>query len=227
MAKRGKKYNKAVELVNSEKAYSVQEAVELLSKTNTVKFDPSVEIHFNLNLDTKHADQIIRTTINLPNGSGKKLNICAFTDWNVEDAKKAWAVLAWGEELIDNILKWNQKIDFDICVATPTIMRHIGKIAKLLWPKWLMPNPKTGTVSPNIESAIKEIAWWKFEFKTDKQWNVHSIFWKLSFWDKKLEENLSYFIKTINDVKPTWSKWIYINSIFVCNSMWPSIKIEN
>jgi large subunit ribosomal protein L1 len=106
-------------------------------------------------------------------------------------------------------------------------MRHIGKIAKLLWPKWLMPNPKTGTVSPNIESAIKEIAWWKFEFKTDKQWNVHSIFWKLSFWDKKLEENLSYFIKTINDVKPTWSKWIYINSIFVCNSMWPSIKIEN
>ena len=223
---RGKKYNKAVELLNSEMAYSVKEAVELLEKTNTVKFDPTVEVHFNLNLDTKHADQIIRTTISLPNGSGKKVSICAFTDWNADELMKAWATIAGWEELIDNIAQGNTTLDFDICVATPTMMRHLGKIARVLWPKGLMPNPKTGTVSPDLNSAIKEIAAWKFEFKTDKQGNIHSIFGKLSFGFDKLEANLYHFIKTVEEVKPEWSKGKYINSVFICNAMWPSIRID-
>jgi large subunit ribosomal protein L1 len=155
---RGKKYNKAVELLNSEMAYSVKEAVELLEKTNTVKFDPTVEIHFNLNLDTKHADQIIRTTISLPNGSGKTAKVCAFTEGNADELIKAGAVLAGGEELIDNIAQGNTPIDFDVCVCTPTMMRHLGKIARVLGPKGLMPNPKAGTVTPDLLSAIKEIA---------------------------------------------------------------------
>jgi len=223
---RGKKYNKAVELINSEMAYSVKEAVELLEKTNTVKFDPTVEVHFNLNLDTKHADQIIRTTISLPNGSGKTAKVCAFTDGNADELKKAGATLAGWEELIGDIENGNVAIDFDVCVATPTMMRHLGKIARVLGPKGLMPNPKAGTVTPDLVAAIKEIAAGKFEFKTDKQGNVHSIFGKLSFGNKKLEENLNHFIKTINDVKPAWAKGKYINSVFICDAMGPSIKID-
>lgn len=226
MIKRGKKYKKAVELLNSTMAYWVKEAVELLEKTNTVKFDPSVEVHFNLNLDTKHADQIIRTTISLPNGSGKTAKVCAFTDGNADELIKAGAVLAGWEELIDNIEKGNVAIDFDVCVATPTMMRHLGKIARVLGPKGLMPNPKAGTVTPDLVSAIKEIWAGKFEFKTDKQGNVHALFGKLSFGNEKLEQNLRHFIKTINEVKPTWAKGKYMNSIFICNAMGPSIRID-
>ena len=129
---RGKKYNKAIELVNSEMAYSVKEAVVLLEKTNTVKFDPTVEIHFNLNLDTKHADQIIRTTISLPNGSGKSSSICAFTDGNTDELKAVGATIAGGIELIDDIANGNTPINFDVCVCTPGMMRHLGKIARVL-----------------------------------------------------------------------------------------------
>lgn len=226
MLKRGKKYKKAVELLNSTMAYSVKEAVELLEKTNTVKFDPSVEVHFNLNLDTKHADQIIRTTISLPNGSGKTAKVCAFTDGNADELMKAGAMIAGWEELIDNIEKGNVAIDFDVCVATPTMMRHLGKIARVLGPKGLMPNPKAGTVTNDLVSAIKEIGAGKFEFKTDKQGNVHAIFGKLSFGNEKLEQNLRHFIKIINEVKPTWAKGKYMNSMFICNAMGPSIRID-
>lgn len=222
---RGKKYNKAVDLITSE-VYSVKDAVELLEKTNTVKFDPTVEVHFNLNLDTKHADQIIRTTISLPNGSGKTSKICAFTDGNADELKKLWATIAGGEELIDDISKGNVPLDFDVCVATPSMMRHLGKIARVLWPKWLMPNPKAWTVTPDLNSAIKEISAGKFEFKTDKQGNVHSFFGKLWFGIEKLEENLNHFIKIINEVKPTGSKGKYLSSIYVCNAMGPSIKLD-
>lgn len=222
---RGKKYNKAIELITSE-AYSVKEAVELLEKTNTVKFDPTVEVHFNLNLDTKHADQIIRTTISLPNGSGKVSKVCAFTDGNADELLKAGATVAGGQELIDDIENGNVALDFDVCVATPTMMRHLGKIARVLGPKGLMPNPKTGTVSPELAPVIKEIAAGKFEFRTDKQGNVHTLFGKLSFGVEKLEENLEFFLKTINDVKPAGSKGKYINSVFVCNAMGPSIKLD-
>jgi len=216
---RGKKYNKAVEFINKEMAYSTKEAVELLEKTNTVKFDPSVEIHFNLNLDTKHADQIIRTTISLPNGSGKTAKVCAFTDGNADELKKAGAFIAGGEELIDDIAQGNVNLDFDVCVATPSMMRYLGKIARVLGPKGLMPNPKTGTVGPDLVAITKEIAAGKFEFKTDKQGNVHSIFGKLSFGEAKLQENLDFFIKTINEIKPEGAKGKYINSVYVCNAM--------
>lgn len=224
--KRGKKYKKAIELINKDIAYSVKDAIELLEKTNTVKFDPSVEVHFNLNLNPKYADQIIRTTITLPNWSGKTSKICAFTDWNIDELINAWVTKAWWEELIADIEKNNVSLDFDVCVATPNMMRHLGKIARILGPKGLMPNPKVWTVTTDLVSAIKEISAGKFEFKTDKEGNVHSIFWKLSFWAEKLEENLKYFLKTINDVKPSWAKGKYINSIFICNAMGPSIRLE-
>ncbi len=223
---RGKKYKKAVELFNSEMAYNVDEAVELLEKTNTVKFDPTVEIHFNLGIDPKHADQMVRSTISLPNGSGKSATVCAFTDGSADDCLKAGATIAGGEELIDNIVKGNQALDFDVCVATPTMMRHLGKIARVLGPKGLMPNPKAGTVSPNIEDAIKEIAAGKFEFKNDKEGNVHSFFGKLSFGKDKLTENLNFFLNLVNEIKPSGCKGEYIKAAFICNAMWPSIRLD-
>ena len=223
---RGKKYNKAVELVNQDMAYSVEEAVELLEKTNTVKFDPTVEIHLNLNLDPKHVDQMIRTTCSLPNGSGKKSKICAITDGDTKVLLAAGASVAGWEELIDDIAQGNVALDFDTVVASPTMMRHLGKIARVLWPKGLMPNPKAGTVTPDLESAIKEIAAGKFEFRTDKHGNIHTIFGKLSFGKDKLIENLNFFLNLIQEIKPTWSKGIYMNSVFICNAMWPSIKLE-
>ncbi len=226
MSKRGKKYNKALEMVNQEMDYTIAEAVELLEKTNTVKFDPTVEVHFNLGIDPKHADQMVRSTISLPNGSGKTSKICAFTDGSADDAKAAGAALAGGEELIDDIMKGNVDIDFDVCVATPTMMRHLGKIARVLGPKGLMPNPKAGTVSPKIEEAIKEIANGKFEFKNDKEGNVHSIFGKLSFGKEKLVENLNYFINLVNEIKPSGAKGEYMKAAYICNAMWPSIKLD-
>jgi len=226
MSKRGKKYNKALEMVNQEMDYTIAEAVELLEKTNTVKFDPTVEVHFNLGIDPKHADQMVRSTISLPNGSGKTSKICAFTDGSADDAKAAGAALAGGEELIDDIMKGNVDIDFDVCVATPTMMRHLGKIARVLGPKGLMPNPKAGTVSPKIEEAIKEIANGKFEFKNDKEGNVHSIFGKLGFGKEKLVENLNYFINLVNEIKPSGAKGEYMKAAYICNAMWPSIKLD-
>lgn len=226
MSKRGKKYNKALEMVNQEMAYTIAEAVELLEKTNTVKFDPTVEVHFNLGIDPKHADQMVRSTITLPNGSGKTSKICAFTDGSADEAKAAGAALAGWEELIDDISKGNVDIDFDVCVATPTMMRHLGKIARVLGPKGLMPNPKAGTVSPKIEEAIKEIANGKFEFKNDKEGNVHSLFGKLSFGKEKLVENLNYFINLVNEIKPSGAKGTYMKAAYICNAMGPSIKLD-
>jgi len=223
----GKKYKKAMEFLKEGMTYTVPEAVELLEQTNTVKFDPTVEIHFNLNLDPKHQDQMIRTTGKLPNGTGKIARICAFTDSTpAADLMKAGAVAAGGEELIADIASGKVALDFDTCVATPSMMRHLGKVARVLGPKGLMPNPKTGTVGEDLIAVVNDIAGGKFEFKTDKAGNVHSIFGKLSFGKDKLEENLNAFLQIIQDVKPSGAKGKYINSVVVCNAMGPGIKIN-
>lgn len=223
----GKKYKKATEFLKEGMEYSVEEAVELLEQTNTVKFDPTVEIHFNLNLDPKHVDQMIRTTGKLPHGTGKTLKICAFTDSiPAADLKKAGAVEAGWEDLLADIAAGNVALDFDVCVATPSMMRHLGKVARVLGPKGLMPNPKTGTVGEDLVAVVADIAGGKFEFKTDKAGNVHSIFGKLSFGKEKLIENLNAFLTLIQDVKPSGSKGKYINSVVVCNAMGPGIKLN-
>ena len=227
MAHRGKKYKKALEFLSADMAYTVSEAVELLEQTNTVKFDPTVEIHFNLNLDPKYQDQMIRTTAKLPHGTGKTVRVCAFTDSaSPADLKKAGAVVAGGEELISDIESGKVALDFDVCVATPSMMRHLGKIARVLGPKGLMPNPKTGTVGVDLIAVVEEIAAGKFEIKTDKQGNIHSIFGKLSFGKEKLIANLEAFMKVISDVKPVGAKGKYVNTVYVCNAMGPGIKID-
>lgn len=227
MKKHGKKYNQAIALVEKERIYTVAEALELLEKTNTVKFDPTVEIHFNLNIDPKYSDQMIRSTITLPNGSGKTVRIGAFTDMgNEKDLLALGAHVAGGDDLVDMVA--TGKIDFDVAIATPAMMRKMSKIAKVLGPKGLMPNPKTGTVGEDLASIVKEVMGGKFEFKNDKQGNVHSLVGKLSFGGKKLQENIEYFIKTIRDIKPSGVKSgaNYVNTVYVCNAMGPSIRIQ-
>jgi len=227
MLKRGKKYNQAIALVEKERVYTVAEAVDLLERTNTVKFDPTVEIHFNLNIDPKYSDQMVRSTISLPHGSGKTVRIGAFTDTgNEKELLALGATVAGGDDLVDIVA--TGKIDFDVAIATPGMMRKMGKVAKVLGPKGLMPNPKAGTVGDDLVAIVKELVAGKFEFKNDKQGNVHSIVGKLSFGAPKLQENIEHFLKAIRDVKPTGLKSgvSYINSIHVCNAMGPGIKIQ-
>ena len=225
--KHGKKYIKALSLVEPELKYSVKEAVDLLEKTNTVKFDPSIEIHFNLWIDPRHADQIIRNTITLPNWNGKIPKIGAFTDAGDEkELLKLWATVAGWEDLVEKVNKW--EIDFDIAIATPSMMRHLWKVARVLWPKGLMPNPKAWTVWPDLKAIIEELKAGKFEFKNDKQGNVHSVVGKLSLWSDKLIENIEYFIANVKEIRPSGVKNAssYIKNISVCNAMWPGIKVE-
>ncbi|MBS9784011.1 50S ribosomal protein L1 [Candidatus Gracilibacteria bacterium] len=224
--KHGKKFNQAISLIDTDRAYTVKEAVELLDRTNTVKFDPTIEIHFNLAIDPRQADQMVRSTITLPNGTGKTKKIGAFTDLgNEAELKKAGVAVAGGDDLIDLVSQG--KIDFDIAIATPGMMRKMGKIARVLGPKGMMPNPKAGTVSEDLEAVVKELMAGRFEFKNDKQGNVHSIVGKLSFGEEKLEENINYFIQQMKAAKPSGVKGgKYITSVFVCNAMGPGIRID-
>jgi large subunit ribosomal protein L1 len=222
----GKKYNKAVEFINKEMAYSVTEAVELLEKTNTVKFDPTVEIHFNLNLEVKHADQIVRSTISLPNGSGKTARVCAFTDENADAVKAAGATIAGGEELIDDIAQGNVALDFDVCVATPSMMRHLGKVARVLGPKGLMPNPKIGTVTMDVAKAVTEVKAGKVRYRVDKAGIIHTTLGKVSFTTDALKQNLERLLVDLKKAKPAVSKGVYLKKVSVSSTMGPGISLD-
>lgn len=223
----GKKYNQAASLVEKDRLYSLDEAVDLLERTNTVKFDPTIEIHFNLAIDPRQADQMVRSTISLPNGTGKTKRIGAFTDiGNEAELKAAGVTVAGGDDLIDAVLQG--KIDFDIAIATPGMMKKMGKVAKVLGPKGLMPNPKAGTVGEDLLAITKELMAGRFEFKNDKQGNVHSIVGKLSFGNAKLKENIEFFVKTMKSSRPTGLKGsaTFIQTVYLCNAMGPGIKLD-
>jgi large subunit ribosomal protein L1 len=227
MKSHGKKYNEAIKLVEKDRAYSIEEAVELLERTNTVKFDPTVEIHFNLNIDPKYSDQLVRSTVTLPHGSGKTVRVGAFTDAGDEKALlAAGATVAGGDDLLEEVAKGT--VNFDVAIATTAMMRKMGKVAKVLGPKGLMPNPKAGTVGDNLLGILKELAAGKFEFKNDKQGNVHTIAGKLSFGADKLKDNLNHFVTAMKEVRPTGLKGgvKFIDSVYVCNAMGPGIKID-
>jgi len=227
MKKHGKKYNEAIKLVEKDRAYSIEEACELLERTNTVKFDPTVEIHFNLNIDPKYSDQLVRSTITLPNGSGKTARVAAFTDMGDEKALlAAGATVAGGDDLLEEVSKG--AVNFDVAIATTAMMRKMGKVAKVLGPKGLMPNPKAGTVGDNLLAIIKELAAGKFEFKNDKQGNIHTIAGKLSFGADKLKENINHFLAVMKENRPTGLKSSarFIESVYVCNVMGPGIKLD-
>jgi len=224
MSKHGKKYKESLSALDKE-FYSVDEAVLLVKKTSKTKFDATAEIHMNLNVDPKHADQNLRGTVALPNGSGKEVKVVAFVDESqIKACKEAGAVVAGTTELLDKIEKgW---LDFDVAVADPSQMKDLGKIAKTLGTKGLMPSPKAGTVTVDCPKAIKEIKKGKIEFRIDKLSNIHAIFGKVSFEADKLKGNLLAVIKAILDVKPASVKGIYINSITATSTMGPGLKID-
>jgi large subunit ribosomal protein L1 len=225
MAKHGKKYQEAFSKVDAEKLYTLEEAVKLVKETSVTKFDASVEVHVNLNLDVKKADQQIRTTVVLPHGTGKTKRVVAFVgDDQIKEAKDAGAMEAGNDDLFAKLDKeWT---DFDVAVASPEMMRHLGKYGKLLGTKGLMPNPKAGTVTKDIAKAVKEIQGGRVELKTDPTGIIHQIFGKASFADNQLEENLKTFLDTIKTAKPSGSKGKYVESVSIASSMGPGIKIE-
>ncbi len=223
--KKSKALRAAYEKIDREKKYSQAEAVDLMLANSTVKFDPTVEIHFTLGIDPKHADQQVRSTISLPHGTGKKVRIAVFcSDDLAKKAKAAGAIEAGEADLIEKVQKgWT---DFDVAVATPDVMKSLAKAAKVLGPKGLMPNPKAGTVTPDVEKTVKELAAGRIEFRNDKSAIIHTVFGKLSFGKAKLTENLDAIIKAVKEVKPSGVKGDYIENITINSTMGMGIKVE-
>jgi len=222
--KRGKKYTEKAALVDQDKKYDLLEAVELLPKVSTVKFDATAEIHIKINADTTQADQLVRTTVALPNGTGKTVRIAAFVaDDQADAAKKAGADIAGISTLLPLIEQ--EKIDFDIAIASPDVMKDLGKIAKTLGQRGLMPNPKAGTVTQDIAKTIDELKKGRIECKMDKQGIIHAVFGKASFGTEKLLQNLEALLAAINEAKPVGIKGNYIQSITITPSMGPGIKV--
>ena len=224
--RRGKKYQEAAKLVEKGKTYSLKDAIDLALKTTTVKFDASVEIHARLGVDPRQADQNIRTTLVLPNGNGKTVRVAVFAPLDVcKAAKAAGADIAEDEEFVKQLDKG--VIDFDILISTPAYMPKLGKYARLLGPKGLMPNPKAGTVTMDVEKAVKEAKAGKVEYRVDKQSIVHIGVGKASFGTDKLLENANAFFDSLKAQKPASLKGTYVKSVFVTTTMGPSIAIEN
>ena len=219
--KRGKKYQAAAKLVDANKIYSIEEAVKLVKQTSTVKFDATVDASFNLNVDPKAADQQVRGTLVLPHGNGKTKRVLAITD-RVEEATNAGADFVGGKELLEKIQRENW-FDFDVIVATPNMMGEIGKLGRILGPKGLMPNPKTGTVSPDIGKAIQEIKAGKVEYRVDKEANMHVSIGKVSFDAQKLIDNLTALVEAVLKARPAVVKGTYVKTAVVHTTMGPSI----
>ncbi len=225
MPKKSKKYREAAKLVADVEAADMNQAVDLLKNTSTTKFDSSCEIHINLGIDPTHADQLVRSTIVLPHGTGKKIRVIAFVpDDKVKEAKDNGAVEAGLEDLIEKIQKGF--LDFDIAIATPDVMKNLAPIAKTLGTKGLMPNPKAGTVTTEVGKTINDIAGGRVEYRTDKLGQIHQIFGKVSFSEDQLKENLKTFIKAVNDAKPSAVKGTFIKTISVATTMGPGINLD-
>ena len=224
--KRSKKYVEVASKIDRTKLYTVEEACNLVKETSVTKFDASVEIAMNLNLDTKKADQQLRGAIVLPNGSGKSARVLVLAKGDAaKKAKEAGAEFVGDADMIEKIEKENW-FDFDIIIATPDMMPALGKIGKVLGPKGLMPNPKTGTVTMDTAKAVNEVKKGRVEYRTDSFGIIHALVGKASFDAKALKENVDAFISVIVKSKPTTVKGDYIKSISVSTTMGPGIKID-
>ena len=226
MARHGKKYLEAAKLIETAKSYPIEEAIELVKKVSYTKFDETMELVFRLNVDPRHADQQLRGAIVLPNGTGKSKKVLVITQGpKVAEAQNAGADIVGGKEILEDIKKgW---FDFDVIVATPDMMGELGKLGKILGPKGLMPNPKTGTVTMNIAQAIDEIKKGKVTYRTDKEGNVAVIIGKKSFSTEKLVENYKTIYDVILKARPAAVKGTYMKNVVVSSSMSPSVKVDH
>ncbi len=221
-----KRYLESKKLIDNTKTYSVEEAVALVKKVATAKYDESIELHLNLGVDASKSDQQVRGTISLPHGVGKSKRVIAFVEaQKEEEAKAAGADIVGGEELIEKIAQ-SQQIDFDVAIATPAIMPKLAKLARLLGPRGLMPNPKTDTVGPNVTKMITEQKAGKQSFKNDNTGNIHQVFGRASFNEEQLKDNLKALMDAVRRLKPSSSKGIYLKSATITSSIGPGIKIE-
>ena len=224
--KRGKKYQDAQKLIEKDKLYEAKEAFDLMEKMPKAKFDETVELHVKLGVDSKHADQQVRGTVELPHGTGKTQKVLVFAKGEkAKEAEAAGADFVGAEELIPKIEKENW-FDYDVIVATPDMMGVVGRLGKVLGPKGLMPNPKTGTFTMDVTKAINEIKSGKVEYRLDKTNIIHLGFGKVSFGADKLAENYNYIMDAIIKAKPAAAKGQYIKSVAVTTTMGPSIFIN-
>ena len=226
MVKRGKKFSEASKLVDNTKAYSIKEAVELAKKTSVVNFDATVEVAFRLGIDTRKNDQQIRGAVVLPNGTGKVQRVLVFAKGEkLKEAEAAGADYVGDADYIAKIQQgW---FDFDVIVATPDMMGEVGKIGRILGPKGLMPNPRTGTVTFDVTKAVEEIKAGKVEYRADKAGIIHAPIGKVSFDDAKLEENFLTVFETVQKAKPASAKGTYMKSVNLTTTMGPSVKIDS
>jgi len=229
MAKRGKKYLKALELVDKDKQYSLEEAIETLKKMEEVlqrKFDETVELVFRLGVDPRYADQMVRGSVVLPHGLGKELKVLVITQGEkVKEAEEAGADYVGGEDLINKILNENW-LDFDVVIATPDMMPKVAKLGRVLGPRGLMPNPKVGTVTTNVAKAVGEAKKGRVEFKVDKTGNLHVPIGKVSFDTQKLVENALEVIETVQKLRPSGLKGQYMRNLAMKTTMSPSVKLD-
>ena len=227
MAKAGKKFTAANKLVDREKRYSLQEAFELVPKLKiSTKFDETVDIAVRLGVDPKHADQMVRGAVNLPNGTGKTVRVIVFAKGDkAKEAQEAGANVVGAEDLVARIQTENW-LDFDAAVATPDMMGLIGRIARILGPRGLMPNPKVGTVTTDVARAVRELKGGRVEFRVEKSGIVHAPIGKVSFGSQKLEENARSMLELLLKLKPSSSKGQYVKSITVSTTMGPGVKLD-
>ena len=225
MRKLSRRQNENLKKIKNVVHSSLEEAINLLQETATAKFIESVELHANLNIDPKYADQQLRTTVTLPHGVGKSMRIAVLTnEANFNEAKEGGADIVGSQELIDDISQGN--IDFDLLVATPDMMPKLAKLGRVLGPKGLMPSPKSGTVSTSLTETLSDFKKGKFEYKADKTGVVHVSFGKANFSKNQLVENLTSLYQSIEQNRPTGVKGKYFKSLFICTSMGPSIQLD-
>ncbi len=225
MANEGKRIRKARGVVDRNMQYALDEAVKLIKQNATTKFDETVEIAMNLGVDPRHADQMVRGVVNLPNGSGRSVRVAVFAKGDkAEEAKKAGADIVGAEELAEDIQKG--KIDFDRCIATPDMMPLVGKLGKVLGPRNLMPNPKVGTVTADVTEAVKGAKGGAVEFRVEKEGIIHAGIGKASFSEDALVANIKVFTSAVAKAKPTGVKGTFVKRVAISSTMGPGVKIE-
>ena len=225
MRKLSKRYKENIEKTKNPIYSNLEEAIKVLKSTATTKFVETVELHANLNIDPKYADQQLRTTVTLPNGVGKTVKIAVLTDEeNFTEAKSSGADIVGNDDLIEQITQGN--LEFDLLITTPNMMPKLAKLGRILGPKGLMPSPKSSTVTTDLEGTLKDFKKGKFEYKTDKTGIVHVSFGKSDFENNKLIENLTALYKSIEQNRPSGVKGKYFKSLFICTTMGPSVKLD-
>ena len=223
--KRSKNYRKAADLVDDERLYTPAEAVTLVKKTSTTAFDPTVEVSMRLGVDPRKADQMVRGTVNLPHGTGKTARVLVFAAGDrADEARAAGADIVGGDELIERVSAGF--LDFDAAVATPDLMGKVGRLGRVLGPRGLMPNPKTGTVTNDVAKAVTEIKGGKIEFRVDRHANLHFIVGKSSFAERQLLDNYTAAIEEVLRLKPSSSKGRYVRKVTVSTTMGPGIAVD-